>query len=368
MKILVINLGATSSKIAVYEDENEVLVQSIQHSDEEIGMLKDAGEQRSFREKSILETLLKAQQDLKTFDAVISRGGPLRPVESGTYLIDNDVLKDAQDPAVGGRHPACLGISTAARFGQQYGFPAFIADPVSTDELKKEARWTGMKGLKRTSMFHALNQKAVARKAAAMLGKKYEEVNLIGVHMGGGTSVAAHEKGRVTDNFNIVDEGCFCMDRPGSLPTASIIDLCYSGKYEKKELLRKITKQAGVFSYLGTKDFLTLGKMVDEGDETAKRVYETMVYQEAKCIGAMAAAMRCEVDAIFLTGGIAYSDRKCADLTAYVGKIAPVLRIPGENEMESLAECALRALRGGEIKQYGEAVRKAEEENGISEF
>ena len=368
MRILVINLGATSSKIAVYEDEKEILVKSIAHTDAELTGLKTISEQGKYREEAILRTLQEEHTDPAGFDAVISRGGPLRPVESGTYLIDSAVLKDASDPSVGGRHPACLGLIIASRFSERFHYPAYFADPVSTDELKKEARWTGLKGMHRTSMFHALNQKAVARKAAALLGRPYEEINLIGVHMGGGTSIAAHERGRVVDNFNIVDEGCFCMDRPGSLPTASLIELCYSGKYEKAELKQKIAKNAGVFSYLGTKDFLTMEKMIDEGNEEARRVYETMVYQEAKCIGAMAAAMHCSVDGIFLTGGIAHSDRKCADLEAYVGKIAPVLRLPGENEMESLAECALRTLQSGKANCYAESVRKVERENGISEL
>ena len=353
MRILVINLGATSSKIAVYEDEKEVLTRSIAHTREELNALGSSQTQKRFREEVILRELKESGEDPAGFDAVISRGGPLKPVESGTYLVDNEVLKDAANPFVGGRHAACLGILIAAALSGRYGYPAYIADPVSTDELKEEARMTGWKGMQRKSMFHALNQKAVARKAAEIIGKPYEECKLIGVHMGGGTSIAAHEKGRVTDNFNIVDEGCFCMDRPGSLPTADLIDLCYSGTISKADLKQKIAKQSGVFSHLGTKDFLEMAEMIKAGDEEALKVYRAMVYQHAKCIGAMAAAMKFDVDAIFLTGGIAYSNRMCSDLEDYCGKIAPILRLPGENEMESLAQCALRVLRGEPAKCYG---------------
>ena len=355
-KILVINIGATSSKIAVYEGLCEKIVKSVAHSGEVLQANKTTQEQIRFREDVVLRELEESGEDPSTFDAVISRGGPLKAVESGTYRIDTEVLKDAANPSVGGRHAACIGVLIAARLSDRYHYPAFIADPVSTDEMREEARLTGWKGIQRKSMFHALNQKAVARKAAKMLGKSYEEVNLIGVHMGGGTSIAAHEKGRVVDNYNIMDEGCFCMDRPGSLPNTDLIDLCYSGIMTKQELKAKIAKQSGVFSHLGTKDFLTMARMIESGDENALLVFRTMVYQHAKDIGAMAAAMKFQVDAIFFTGGIAYSNHMCSGLEEYVGKIAPILRIPGENEMASLASCALRVLEGEPAKEYGLAV------------
>lgn len=354
MKILVINLGATSSKIAVYEDGKNLFLKTIAHSQEELSG-KTTEEQRSFRKGVILQELEKAGYEMKDFAAAISRGGALKPVESGTYLIDENLVKDSANPNVGRRHASCLGVQIAYQFSKQYGFPAYIADPVSVDELKDVARLTGFKGMYRTSLFHALNQKAMGRKAAALLGKTYEEVNLIGVHMGGGVSIAAHEKGRVVDNFNTADEGSFSMDRPGSLPTAQVIDLCYSGTIGKDELKAKLLKKAGVYSYLGTTDFLTLEKLMNEGNQEAKAVYDTMVYQQAKCVGAMAAAMKFEVDAIFLTGGIAYSQRMCADMKEYVGKLAPVIELPGENEMESLAECAARVLNGEPAKCYGAA-------------
>ena len=354
MKVLVINLGATSSKIAVYEERQELFVKTVSHRTEELKE-KSTEEQLLFRQELIVRELKEAGYDLHTFAAAISRGGSLKPVESGTYLIDENVLKDAENPLVGGRHASCLGIIIAHELSEQYSFPAYIADPVSVDELRDEARLTGVKGMHRISMFHALNQKAMARKAAAMLGKSYEEVNLIGVHMGGGVSIAAHEKGRTVDNFNTADEGSFCMDRPGSLPTAQVIDLCYSGKMKKDELKLWLLKKSGVYSHLGITDFLTLEKMIDGGNQEAKAVYEAMVYQQAKCVGAMAAAMKFQVDAVFLTGGIAHSRRMCDDMKSYLGALAPVLELPGENEMESLAECVLRVLNGETAKCYGAA-------------
>lgn len=353
MKILVINLGATSSKIAVYEAGEQRFGKTIAHTQQELKG-KSTEEQQAFRKDILLKKLREAGYDLKDFSAAISRGGPLKPVESGTYLIDDNLEKDAANPMVGGRHASCLGILIAYELAKQYGFPAYIADPVSTDEMRPEAHLTGVKGIYRASMFHALNQKAMARKAAAILGKAYEDVNLIGVHMGGGVSVAAHRRGRVIDNFNTADEGSFSMDRPGSLPTSQIIELCFSGEYTKQALREKLLKRSGVYSYLETTDFRMLEAMIDEGNETAKAVYEAMVYQQAKCVGSMAAAMNFEVDAIFLTGGIAYSRRMCADMRGYVEKLAPVLTFPGENEMESLAECARRVLEGGRLMRYGD--------------
>ena len=355
MKILVINLGATSSKAAVYEAGKELFQTNISHSMEELHKPGTAEEQMKFRRNVILRELTEAGYDLKDFSAVISRGGPLKPVESGTYLIDEEVVKDAGNPLVGGRHASCLGLIIAHELSKTYGLPAYFADPVSVDELKAPARLTGVKGMCRLSMFHALNQKAMARKAAAMLGKTYEKINLIGVHMGGGVSIAAHEKGRVTDNFNNMDEGSFCMDRPGTIPATQLIDLCYSGKMEKRELKQMLSRKAGVYSYLGTTDFRTMEKMIEEGNEEAEAVYEAMVYQQAKCVGAMAAAMEFEVDGIFLTGGIACSQRMCNDMKSYIGNLAPVLVLPGENEMESLAWCVQRVLEGGPVKSYGAA-------------
>ncbi len=354
MKLLIINPGSTSTKIAVYEDDQELYLKSTAHSAEELGALRSVKDQVLFREKLIMGELKRAGYSLKDFAAICARGGPLKPMASGTYLIDENAVKDASNPEVGGRHSACLGIGIAYELSQKYGIPAYFVDPVSTDELIEEARGTGLKGIYRRSMFHALNQKTAARAAAQKLGRAYEEVNLVGVHMGGGVSVAAHRKGQVIDNYNVVDEGCFSMERPGSIPASAIIKMCYSGM-EASEVKQLLSNGSGVYSHLGTRDFREVEKMIEAGSKEADLVFRTMVYQHAKCIGSMAASLKFQVDAIFLTGGIAYSRRMCDALKDYVGKIAPVIELPGENEMKSLAEGALRVLRGEKPKAYGSA-------------
>lgn len=355
MNILIVNLGATSSKIAVYDDNKELFTKNIAHDNAELNQLASHEEQLAFRKRMILETLGAAGWEMESIAAVCSRGGPLKAVESGTYRIDGEVVKDAANPVIGGRHPAGLGVEIAWQLAQEYQIPAYFADPVSTDELIDEARLTGLKGMYRDSMFHALNQKSAARQTAALLGKRYEEVNLIGVHMGGGVSVAAHRKGRVIDNFNTVVEGCFSMDRPGSLPTTEVVELCFSGM-GKQEIRKLLHTQAGVSSHLGTKDFREVEERVKAGDKEADRVFRAMVYQHAKCIGAMAAALHNEVDAVFLTGGIAHSAMMCDSIKEYVGKLAPVIELPGENEMKSLADCVVRVCDGEPVKVYGPAV------------
>lgn len=359
MYILVINLGSTSSKIAVYDGDREVFAKTAAHQAEALKAYRTDGAQLEFRKQVIFEMLSRAGFELSQFSAVCSRGGPLGPVESGTYRIDKAALKDALNPDIGGRHPSCLGVVIAYDISEKYNIPAYFVDPVSTDELIEEARVTGLKGMERISMFHALNQKAAARRAAAMLHKPYEDLNLIGVHMGGGVSVAAHRKGRVIDNYNVIDEGCFSMDRGGSLPTTDIVNLCFSGA-DKQAIKKMLGSEAGVYSYLKTKDFKEVEARVKSGDTKAARIFNAMVYQHVKCIGAMAAAMHFEVDAVFLTGGIAYSAMMCGALKAYIDKLAPVIELPGENEMKSLAEGVMRVMRGESAKSYEKALKRGD--------
>jgi len=351
MHILVINLGSTSSKIAVYDGDKELFVKNIAHAAGDLSKLQTAEEQKDFRKQMILREVSKAGYDLSAFTAVCSRGGTLKPVESGTYLIDENAVADAKNPEIGGRHPSCLGVLIAYELSRTYGIPAYFTDPVSTDEMIDEARLSGFKGMERLSMFHALNQKAAARNTAEMMGKPYESLNLIGVHMGGGVSVAAHLKGRVIDTYNVIDDGCFSMDRGGNLPTTDIIDLCYSGK-SKSEVKTLLKSQSGVYSYLGTKDFIEVERRVKAGDTEAKQVFKAMAYQHIKCIGSMAAAMKFKVDAVFLTGGMANSAMMCDALKAYIDGFAPVYVLPGENEMESLAKGTLRVIHGESAKVY----------------
>jgi butyrate kinase len=350
MKILIINPGATSTKIAVYEDETEVFSEAIHHTQEELAGFEHVIDQLAFRRDLVMRTLREHGFSRDEFSAVCSRGGLLKHIPSGTYRISDAVVRDIYHPPYG-EHASSLGPVIAKELADLAGIPAFLVDPVSVDEMIPLARVSGLKGMERESFFHALNQKAVARKAAGQLGKAYEAVNLIVVHMGGGVSVAAHQKGRVIDVYNVKDDGSFSMDRGGALPVNALVNLCFSGK-TRQEIKKLLGTEAGVFSYLGTRDFREVETRMLAGEPETKLIFEAMAYQHAKDIGALAAVLKFDVDAIVLTGGIAYSERFCAEISGYVEKIAPILRIPGEEEMRSLAEGALRVLRGEPAKEY----------------
>lgn len=350
MKILVINPGATSTKIAVFDEEEELFKKSIDHSAEDLAPFAHVIDQVEFRKDVILKTLTEAGYKMSDFDAASGRCGMLRHIPSGTYGVTDKVIEDIVHPI--GEHAANLGAYLAKELGDMAGIPAFFVDPVCVDEMNDLARVSGYKGMERQSFFHALNQKSVARKAARSLGKPYEALNLIGVHLGGGVSVAAHEKGKVVDVFNVKDDGSFGMDRAGSLPVNALIDLCFSGK-TKAELKKALGSEAGVYSYLGTKDFREVeGNAFEKKDPESLLIFRALAYQLAKDIGAMGAVLRYDVDAIFLTGGMAHSERFCDEISSYVKKIAPVLIFPGEEEMRSLAEGALRVLHGEPASVY----------------
>jgi butyrate kinase len=349
-RILVINPGGTSTKISVFEDENEVMREGIDHEASEMDKYPHIVDQMPFRRDVILKTLEEKGYKLTDFDAVCGRGGLLKHIESGTYKVNDAVIRDIKNPPYG-EHAANLGSYIAKELADKAGIPAFFVDPVSVDELDDVARYSGLKGMERQSFFHALNQKAVARKASKDIGKPYEELNLIVVHLGGGVSVAAHKKGRVVDVFNVKDDGSMGMDRGGALPANALVNLCYSGK-TKEEVKKIIGHEAGVFSYTGTKDFRTVEENAfDKGDEQCMGAFRAIAYQLAKDIGAMSAVLHYDVDAIVYTGGMAHSERFCNEISSYVSKIAPIMRYPGEEEMRSLAEGALRAL-DGDFKEY----------------
>lgn len=350
MRILIINPGATSTKIAVYEDETEAFSSSISHAPEELSGFQHVIDQLPLREALVRDTLKKAGYSPASFDAVSSRGGLVQHIPSGTYQISDAVIHDIYHPPFG-EHASSLGPVIARSIADEAKIPAYLVDPVSVDEMQPIARISGLSGVERESFFHALNHKAVAQKASANLGKPYESLNLIIAHLGGGVSIAAHEKGRVVDVYNVKDEGSFSLDRAGGLPVNALVNLCYSG-ISKQELKRKLSFEAGVYSYLGTHDFREVQQRMLAGDEAATMIYRAMAYQHAKDIGAMAAVLRFSVDAIILTGGIANSERFCAEIASYIEKIAPVLRYPGEEEMRALALGALRVLRGEKAKSY----------------
>ncbi len=344
MKVLVINPGATSTKVAVFDEETQVYKTTVDHSPQELDRFDRVIDQADYRQQAILDAVAQSGFRLSDFDAVCGRGGLYRPIPSGTYAVNDRVMHDVET-APYGEHPSNLGAYLARRIGDMVGIPAFFVDPVCVDELTEVAHYTGFAPFRRLSQFHALNQKSIGRKAAAALGKPYEEADLIVCHLGGGVSVAAHHNGRIVDLFNVKDEGSMGMDRAGGLPVNQLINFCFSGR-SQDEVKKILGRQAGMFSYLGTTDFRVICARVKEGDPKFTEAYQALVYQLAKDVGTMAAVLRFHVDAIAYTGGMAYEQSFCDDITAYVGGLAPVLRFPGEEEMRSLAEGALRVLHG----------------------
>jgi len=351
MLILVINPGATSTKIAIFDNENEIFRKGIDHPAASLSGFEKIVDQYDYRLGLVLDAIKEAGYAPESFDAVCGRGGLLRHIPSGTYEVNENVLNDIKNPPYG-EHASNLGALLARAVADMGKGKAYFADPVSVDELTDVARVTGFKGMQRESFFHALNHKSMARRAAQELGKKYEDLNLIVVHMGGGVSVAAHQRGRVVDVNNVKDEGAFSSDRAGNLPTNALINYCFSGK-SKAEVKKILGSQAGYYSYLGTRDFREVEERAFEKNEAeAKLIFDAVVYQHCKDMGAMAAVMHFDVDAIVLTGGMAYSKRLCDSIREYMSKLAPILVLPGEEEMRSLALAALRVLNGEEAKVY----------------
>ena len=351
MKILVINPGATSTKIAVFDEEQQLYKLGLDHSAEELNQFDRVIDQADYRKAAILDAITAAGYKLTDFDAVCGRGGLYRPIPSGTYAVNDKVMHDVET-APYGEHPSNLGAYLAKKLGDMVGIPAFFVDPVCVDEMTEVAHYTGFAEFRRLCQFHALNHKSIGRKAAQELGKAYEDVNLIVCHLGGGVSVGAHRHGRVVDVCNVKDEGSMGMDRAGGLPVNQLIDYCFSGK-TKDEVKKTLGRRAGMLSYVGTTDFREVRARMAEGDAMAAEAYQALVYQLSKDIGAMAAVLHFDVDAIVYTGGMAFGETFCDDITAYVGKIAKVIRLPGEEEMRALAEGALRVLHGQqEAAQY----------------
>ncbi|MGC8690515.1 MAG: butyrate kinase [Caldisericum sp.] len=356
MKVFVVNPGSTSTKIAVFENENSLFEKTIRHSSEELKDFKSIIDQYDFRVNVIEKELKENGFDLRDFDAFVGRGGLLHPIESGTYRVNDDMLKDLMECRYG-EHASNLGAIIAYNLAQKVHKPAYIVDPVVVDEMEPLARYSGLKGIERKSIWHALNQKAVARRAAKDLGKRYEDVNLVVVHLGGGISVAAHKKGRTIDVNNALNgDGPFAPERAGGLPTISLVDLCMSGKYSYEEMKKMLAGNGGLVSHLGTNNALEVEERIEKGDSYARLVYEAMAYQVAKTVGEMATVLYGEVDAIVLTGGIARSQMLTDWIKERVSFIAPVLIYPGEDEMRALLEGALRVLRGEEKEKIYERI------------
>ena len=353
IKSLIINPGSTSTKIGVFEDENLLFEETLRHTTEEISQFATIVDQKDFRKKIITDLLASKNFDMKSLNMVVGRGGMLKPIPGGTYAVTDDLLHDL---VIGkqGQHASNLGGILAREIGDSLGIPSFIVDPVVVDELAPVARYSGVPELPRTSVFHALNQKAVAKRYAKEIGKRYDLLNLIVVHMGGGVSVGAHLNGQVVDVFNALDgDGAFSPERAGAVPSGALIKMCFSGKYTEKEVYSKIVGKGGFNAYLGTNDMREVTKRANEGDEKAAMAKQAFLYQVSKDIGSMACVLEGKVDQIILTGGIAYGKDVCEAIEKRCGFIAPFTVYPGEDELLALAQGGLRVLRGEEeAKKY----------------
>lgn len=347
-KLLIINPGSTSTKIGVYSDEKEVLVETLRHSSDEIAKYDSIFEQKNFRKEVIVNILKKNNIDVSSLDAIVGRGGMLRPIPGGTYEVTDKLLEDLK-VGVSGQHASNLGGILANEIAKEVGIKSFIVDPVVVDELQDVARISGMPELPRRSIFHALNQKAVAKRYAKECGKRYEDLNLVVVHMGGGVSVAAHRDGLVIDVNNTLDgDGPFSPERSGSVPVGDLVKLCFSGKYTQGEIYSKIVGKGGYVAYLNTNDARDVLKAREEGDEYASLIFEAFIYQICKAIGEMSTVLNGKVSQIILTGGIAYSPIVVNAIKERVQWISDVTVYPGEDELLALAQGALRVLNGEE--------------------
>ncbi|MBR3174189.1 MAG: butyrate kinase [Eubacterium sp.] len=346
-KILIINPGSTSTKIGVYEDEMQLMEETLRHTTEEIAQYDTIYDQKDFRKNVILDVLKEKDVDLNSIDVVVGRGGLLKPIPGGTYATTPELLEDLK---IGkqGQHASNLGGLLAYDIAQEIDVPSYIVDPVVVDELQDVARLSGHPLMDRVSIFHALNQKAVAKRYAKETGKPYDELNLIVVHMGGGVSVGAHKNGQIIDVANALDgDGPFSPERSGGLPSGQLMKVCFSGDYTQAEVGKMINGNGGFNAYLGTNDMREVVEMA-KTDEKAALVRDAFHYQLGKEIGSMAVVLDGKVDQIILTGGIAYNQITCDYFKDHCGFIAPITVYPGEDELLALAQGALRVMNGEE--------------------
>lgn len=354
VKILSINPGSTSTKIAVFCNEENVFLKNIKHSAEDLAAYKNIADQFEFRKDIILKELAEAGINIQELNYIVGRGGLVKPIPSGVYEVNPALIADLKK-GVQGEHASNLGGLIAQDLANAIpGTRAFIADPVVVDELQAIARVSGHPLMERISIFHALNQKAIARTYAREIGRPYESLNLIVAHLGGGISVGAHKEGKVIDVNNALDgDGPFSPERSGGLPVGALAKLCFSGQYSLDEIKKLICGKGGYVGYLGTNDAYQVEKNAEAGDEKAKAIQDAMAYQVAKEIGAMATVLKGKVDAILFTGGIAYSKAFVANVSEMVSFIAPIKVYPGEDEMKALAMNAYMLHKGEiEIKNY----------------
>lgn len=349
LMILAINPGSTSTKVALYRGAEELWSDTQRYDVERIREFPNVPSQEFFRLEEIRKALEGRGTKISGLDSVVGRGGLLRPIQGGTYSVNDAMLEDLRSCKYGS-HASNLGGPLAKSLAEEAGGkPAFIVDPVVVDELMDEARLSGIPEIERRTIFHALNQKAVARRAATDIGKAYEDANLVVAHMGGGISVGAHLKGRVVDVNNALDgDGPFAPERAGSLPAGELVKLAFSGEKELGELMRRMVGGGGLVAHLGTSDLREVERRIGEGDRKADLVFRAMAYQVAREIASRAAVLSGKVDAVVLTGGLSFSEAFVKAITERVSFIASVKVYPGEDEMRALAEGALRVLSGKE--------------------
>ncbi|MDU6855201.1 MAG: butyrate kinase [Clostridiales bacterium] len=344
--ILTINPGSTSTKIALFKDNELEFEQVLRHPAEELNQFSKLIDQYEYRKEKIINFLEEKNITLKDLHAISCRGGLIGPIPSGTYTINDSLFTRLSTDVV---HASNLAGIIGYNLSKELGIPSYITDPVTVDEMAPIAKVTGIPGIERKSKFHALNQKAIARRAAKQLNRKYDESNFIVIHIGGGISIGAHEKGKVIDVNNVIDgDGPMAPTRAGSIPVEAVIDLCFSGKYTRTELKEYVSQRAGLTDYLGTSDVRDVQEMMEQGNEQAKMLYEAMAYQICKNVGAMATVLKGKIDAIVVTGGVAYSKQFIRLLKERIDFLGEVIVIPGEEEMLALAEGALRVLTGEE--------------------
>ncbi|HML38181.1 MAG TPA: butyrate kinase [Bacillota bacterium] len=356
-KILSINPGSTSTKVALYEDETLVFSENMEHAAEEIDKYDEILDQLDFRTEAIRSILGKHGAALSELAAVVGRGGLLPDMHAGGYLVTPS-MREALLSGQASPHASNLGALLAYAIAEPLGIPSYIYDAVTSDEFEEIAKITGLPDVRRQSMCHVLNMKAISRKVAAKYGKRYEDLTLLVAHLGGGISIGVHKGGRIIDAIRD-DAGPFSPERSGGLPLLYVVNMCYSGVYNRKEMIRRIRGMGGLKAYLGTADCRKIEKMIEDGDEKAKLLYEAQAYQVAKGIGEMAPVVNGKVDFIILTGGVAYSKMMTDMIKERVGFIAPVEIMPGEDEMEALTLGALRILRGEETAREYEAIATA---------
>ncbi len=336
--ILVINPGSTTTKIAIYNNRKETFLINVKHDKEVLQKFDRIFDQYAYRKNMISEILESSGFDLRRMDIIVGRGGLFKPIAGGVYKVNEAMLRDVQNPM--GEHESNLGGVIAYELAKEAGshVPAIIVDTTCVDEMEEIARISGMPELPRRSFLHALNQRAIGRKYAKEINKRYEDINVIVVHMGGGISCGAHCKGRIIDvNNGLNGDGPMSPERSGGLPVGQLVDLCFSGKYSRNEIMKKIKGNGGLYAYLNTSDAIEIEKRIENGDKYALLVYEAMCYQVAKEIGALGTVLKGEVDGILLTGGLAYGKMIVDYITERVAHIGPVKIYPGEGEMEALA-------------------------------